>query len=89
MKVATPGASTGFDGGKRAKERKRHVLVDTLGLLLVVAATAANGDDRQGPKALLTKDYKRLPRNSESMTPVTPIPLLLKRLARRGFLNSL
>jgi putative transposase len=36
---------SGYDGGKKIKGRKRHLLVDTLGLLLVVVVTAANLDD--------------------------------------------
>ncbi|PSO67203.1 MAG: hypothetical protein BRC42_16570, partial [Cyanobacteria bacterium QS_1_48_34] len=32
----------GFDGGKRVKGRKRHVLVDSMGLFLAVVVTAAN-----------------------------------------------
>ena len=33
----------GYDSGKKIKGRKRHILVDTLGLLVVVVITAANG----------------------------------------------
>jgi len=53
VKAATQGHSIGYEGGQRVKGRKRHVLVDTLGLILAVVVTAANGDDRQGLKALL------------------------------------
>ncbi|ADE16842.1 transposase IS4 family protein [Nitrosococcus halophilus Nc 4] len=64
VKAATQGNSIGYDGGKQVKGRKRHVLVDTLGLILAVVVTAANGDDRQGLKALLScyfaKGVKRL-----------------------------
>src|SRR5215217_2789196 len=35
----------GYDSGKRVKGRKRHILVDTLGLLLVVVVTAAAVSD--------------------------------------------
>jgi putative transposase len=42
----------GCDWHKRVKGRKRHLLVDTLGLLLAVAVTAANVQDKAG--ALLT-----------------------------------
>jgi putative transposase len=35
----------GYDGGKKIKGRKRHILTDTLGLLLAVVVTAANLDD--------------------------------------------
>jgi putative transposase len=37
--------SRGFDGGKKITGRKRHILVDTLGLLLVVVVSAASADD--------------------------------------------
>jgi putative transposase len=54
IKTATQGKDVGFDGGKKVKGRKRHILVDTLGLVLAVVVTAANTDDRQGLVALLT-----------------------------------
>ncbi|QGJ68638.1 Transposase [Planctomycetales bacterium 10988] len=40
----TPG-ERGYDGGKRKTGRKRHILVDTLGLLLAVVVTAASVTD--------------------------------------------
>ena len=45
----------GFDGGERVKGRKRHVLVDSMGLLLAVVVTAANIADRQGLPPLLRR----------------------------------
>src|SRR4029450_8633813 len=39
------GAERGYDGGKKIKGRKRHVVVDTIGLLLVVLITSAALDD--------------------------------------------
>jgi len=39
------GADHGFDGGKKIDGRKRHICVDTLGLLLAVAVTTAGLDD--------------------------------------------
>lgn len=54
VKAATQGQDIGFDGGKKVKGRKRHMLVDTLGLILAVVVTAANISDQQGLKALLT-----------------------------------
>lgn len=48
--VEQPATCRGFDGGKRVKGRKRHIAVDTLGLLLVVAVTAANVGDRTGAR---------------------------------------
>ena len=38
----------GYDAGKKVKGRKRHILVDTLGLLLIVIVHAANIQDRDG-----------------------------------------
>lgn len=39
------GADRGYDGGKKIKGRKRHLLVDTLGLLVAVVITSAGIDD--------------------------------------------
>jgi putative transposase len=47
------GEQRGYDGGKKVKGRKRHIAVDTLGLLLAVAVTAANVSDGKGACALL------------------------------------
>ena len=48
-------------GGKNVKGRKRHVLVDTTGLILMVVVTAANISDRAGAKTLFArlKSHKR------------------------------
>src|SRR2546430_1665073 len=54
-KTATQRSEVGFDGGKKIKGRKRHLLVDTLGLSIAVVVTAANTDDRLGLVALLTR----------------------------------
>src|SRR3984893_5582422 len=45
VKSTEMGGAVGYDGGKKIKGRKRHILVDTLGLLLAVVVTAANLDD--------------------------------------------
>lgn len=42
----------GVDGHKRVNGRKRHILVDTLGLLLAVVVTAASVADREGARKL-------------------------------------
>lgn len=57
VKTATQGSAVGFDGGKKIKGRKRHLLVDTLGLIIAVVVTAANTDDRLGLVALLTRYF--------------------------------
>ena len=43
-----PTASSGYDGGKKIKGRKRHVAVDTGGLLLAVVVTTASLQDPAG-----------------------------------------
>jgi putative transposase len=43
----------GFDAGKKVLGRKRHILVDTLGLLLAVEVQPAHVQDRDGAKAVL------------------------------------
>ena len=42
------GPERGYDGGKKIKGRKRHILVDTMGLLLVVVVHSADIQDREG-----------------------------------------
>jgi putative transposase len=51
---AVPG-SRGFDKAKLVNGRKRHVLVDTLGLLMAVVVTAASVQDRDGARRLLLR----------------------------------
>jgi putative transposase len=46
------GAERGFDNGKKVKGRKRHILVDTLGLLLIVVVTAASLSDQAGARKI-------------------------------------
>ena|SRR5580692_5446833 len=43
----------GYDAGKKVNGRKRHILVDTIGLLLKVLVLPANIQDRDGAKRLL------------------------------------
>jgi putative transposase len=49
------GGEVGYDAGKRIKGRKRHLLVDMLGLLLGVVVTPANCTERDGAKAVLER----------------------------------
>jgi transposase len=49
-----PGGSRGYDAGKKTNGRKRHIAVDTGGLLLAVVVTAASIQDRDGAHRLLT-----------------------------------
>ena len=50
--TAAPGVH-GYDAGKKANGRKRHILVDTLGVLLAVVVTTASVQDRDGARLLL------------------------------------
>jgi len=56
VKSGIQGQYTGIDGGKKIKGRKRHIFVDTLGLILAVIVTPANEGERKGLMSLLT-DY--------------------------------
>jgi putative transposase len=55
------GGARGFDGHKRIKGRKRHILVDILGLLLGVRVGPANEPDQEGGAALLAGLHLRWP----------------------------
>jgi len=44
------GPERGYDAGKNVNGRKRHLLVDTIGLLLIVVVHAASTQDRDGAK---------------------------------------
>ena len=45
----------GYDGGKKITGRKRHIIVDTLGLLLVVVVTVASADDGTSAPEVLAR----------------------------------
>ena len=45
VKGSEVGGERGYDGGKKITGRKRHIMVCSLGFLLVVAVTGANADD--------------------------------------------
>ena len=51
----------GFDAGKKVTGRKRHILVDTLGLLLSVAVHPADVQDRDGARELLRTARRLFP----------------------------
>lgn len=53
--------SRGYDAGKRVNGRKRHVVVDTLGLLVVVLVTAASLQDRDGGRLVLDRARMKMP----------------------------
>lgn len=53
VRVTDRGGPHGYDGGKKLSGRKRHILVDTMGLLLKVVVHVASIQDRQGVRLLL------------------------------------
>jgi putative transposase len=55
VKTAYGGREVGKDGGKKVSGRKRHIVVDTLGLLLAVVVTAANVDDARAAQRLFAQ----------------------------------
>ena len=55
VKTTESGGERGYDAGKKVKGRKRHILVDTLGLLLMVVVHTAQLQDRDGAKLVLSK----------------------------------
>ena len=62
VKTVEQGGAKGYDAGKKVAGRKRHILVDTIGLLIVVKVLAANVQDRDGAKILLAEVKERMPR---------------------------
>jgi putative transposase len=63
VKTTEQGGERGYDGGKKITGRKRHILVDTLGLLIAVVVTSAAIDDAAAaPKVISQATVERCPR---------------------------
>lgn len=63
VKTTERGGEHGYDGGKKINGRKRHVFVDTLGLLLAVVVTSAALDDAAAaPQVFAQLDKSNYPR---------------------------
>jgi putative transposase len=64
VKTTQGGEQRGCDGGKKVHGRKRHIVVDSLGLLLAVGVTAANVDDGRAAQDVFAdmpgRNYPRL-----------------------------
>jgi putative transposase len=57
------GGAVGYDGGKKIKGRKKHIVVDTLGFLIAVVVTPANFDDgTHAPQVLAQVTPDKFPR---------------------------
>ena len=61
VKTTETGGVRGYDAGKKIKGRKRHILTDTLGFLLVVLVHSAHIQDRDGALALFKTAKKLFP----------------------------
>ncbi|MEU9992932.1 IS5 family transposase, partial [Streptomyces sp. NPDC048045] len=61
-----PTSTQGIDAGKKIVGRKRSIVVDTLGLLLLVMVTAASVSDNEAGKQLLTRTAATHPRISKA-----------------------
>jgi putative transposase len=64
VKTTGVGGERGYDGGKKVKGRKRHLLVDTEGLVLKAKVHVANVVDQEGIKRLLDGAKELFPRLS-------------------------
>ena len=63
VKTTALAGEKGYDAGKHIQGRKRHILVDTLGLLMAIVVTPASVQDRDGAKLLCMALGGSLPRS--------------------------
>jgi transposase len=61
VKTTESGGICGYDAGKKVKGRKRHIITDTLGLMLFVLVHAASIQDRDGAVDLIKAIRHRFP----------------------------
>jgi putative transposase len=61
VKTTEVGGTKGFDAGKKVKGRKRHLLVDRMGLLLAVVVHSAGVQDCRGAEQVLMDIEKKYP----------------------------
>jgi transposase len=69
-------APHGYDAGKKIKDKKRHILVDTLGLLLSAAVHCADIQDRDGAALVLDPGTRAL------------FPFIIRIFADAGYQGS-
>src|SRR5829696_6031975 len=62
VKTTEAGGEAGYDAGKKVKGRKRHIGVDTLGLLLAIVVTGAHVSDAAGARLVSGQLQGRFPR---------------------------
>jgi transposase len=61
VKTTEAGGPRGYDAGKKVKGRKRHILTDTMGLLVGAIVHTADIQDRDGAAMLLASIRSKLP----------------------------
>ena len=61
VKTSAQGGAKGFDAGKKVKGRKRHLVVDVLGLVLAVLVHPANVQDRDGAAPVVEQAMAKHP----------------------------
>src|SRR5262245_18936049 len=59
IKTSEGGLARGYDAAKKVTGRKRHLVVDTLGLLIAVFVTGADVQDQEGAKEVLARAKRR------------------------------
>nr|WP_257626462.1 transposase [Janthinobacterium sp. NKUCC06_STL] len=69
-RISPQGGASGFDAGKKVKGRKRHLVVDTMGLVIAVSVsvTAASVQDRDAAAAVVTQACSMSPHQDKLYT---------------------
>ena len=65
VKTTDVGGPKGYDAGKKINGRKRHVLVDVMGLVLVARITAGSVQDRDGAVPVLQEAHEMVKRSDD------------------------
>jgi len=71
VKTTEVSGERGYDAGKKIKGRKRHLLVDTMGLVMLAVVHGAHIQDRDGAK--LVFDKAKEPRKNNLVKLILPI----------------
>jgi putative transposase len=62
VKTSSMTSEKGYDGGKKIQGRKRHIVTDTLGLIMAIVIHGAEIQDREGAKLVIGQLRWRFPR---------------------------